>query len=281
MNPHLVREQTIKDIWLRVPTLPPEASRIVEELQGQGLVTYSDGAPVLTEKGLSHAHSRTDVNSLDDMLGDLNIDEHERRFLAYILAGMPDKPFAYDIIKISRSNPDRMKYPSVDLGSFDDIEHGMLFGARHHIMIDTLLSRKLAEQLIEKLKRYGANFTGVTQNHDVTKINYSLGQEGRKITLVKADAAKLDDKVYSEIQRGIYSLVLKGGGGASNVGNSNVLEALEHYVQFLKEGGLVLSSRALKNHLDRVSSGMLGYWSHVSSDCRFSEHTLYQKRTKH
>jgi len=271
----LVREQTLRDLWLGLP-LPSsdEIASILGQFRTDGFLS-PDGIPKLNDKGLEYVLHRQDIDSLDSLLRNLNLSDNERRFMAHVIAEVVDKPFAHQIMMAARDNPARNPYPSVDLGSFDDIAHGLLFGAKEHIMIDFALSEREIESVVRRLQSYGANVLGVVQRGSITNIDYQV-EDDRKVRLVKADATRLDAQTRAELQRGVYALIVKGLGGYNGAGYGNVFEALEQNAQFLRDRGLILTPKPT-TQLERLFSGILSYWSHVSQNYRFQKHTLYQK----
>ena len=206
----------------------------------------------------------------------------EKRFLDNLTRNMTHESFIQHIIREARKNPNRENYPSVDLGSYDDVEHGLLFGAKHHIMIDPLLSPEVSAEIILKLKNYGASIVRVTQQDNTRNVEYKIGSQNRALKLVEADASKLDEALDQRVQSGISSLIMKSMGGFKGQdGYTNLVDVMEKYLLYLREGGLLLSGVDPKAEMKKVGEGKLSYWVHTSNDCRVSPHGLYLKTAKY
>ncbi len=210
---------------------------------------------------------------------EFDISLEEKNFLDNLTRFMADKQFVAQVINESRKNPNRENYPSIDLGSYDDAEHGLLFGAQNHVMIDPFLSPEVSVQMISRLKDYGAKISQVSQHENIRKVEYSVGGTNRVIELVTADADKLDKELEERIRRGISSLIMKGMGGFKGQdGYTDLIGVLEKYIQFLQVDGLLLSGVTPQTKFKKIGQGNLPYWVHSSQDYRLSPHGLYLKK---
>src|SRR3989338_2678747 len=162
MNRALSTEKAIFGLWARKPILASDeyAQQVIRDFEKSGFVSGNNGNRVLTDKGLEFVLNGRSQDDMAGLLQDIEMSQKERVFLAKVIREMVDKPFAYEIIKKSRENPNREKCPSVDLGAYEDIEHGVLFGAATHIMIDPLTGQESIERILQKMDKLGASITG-------------------------------------------------------------------------------------------------------------------------
>jgi len=280
MEHHLLKEEVIRDLWAGKPisTSNPTVRLILDELYSHQFISSPETTPRLTDEGVKFVVNGRDSSELVGLLDDINLSQEERVFLANAIQGIMDKPFAYEIIKKSAENPERKKYPSVDLGSFDDVEHGVLFNATKHIMIDPQISRETIDGVVQRLQKYGADIDRVDNRNYTTKVRYKVGNTQRTLYFVKADATKVKPAMEVMVKNGIFSLIMKGMGGFRGSDNyGNLLDALERYVGLLRKWGLLLTGVQPQTKLDKIGEGIIAYWVHSSNDYRLSTHGLYQK----
>ncbi len=283
MTQALSREQVLFKLWAsrtREGHDPNLDAMVLEELKRKGLVSGANETIKLNDKGLDFVLHGRETRELVALLSDIEMPPEERVFLANAIKGIIDKPFAYQIINESRNNPNRQKYPSVDLGAYVDVEHGVLFGARRHIMIDPQLSQKYLPEISGKLEALGAKIKGISSQGSNTRIRYTIGKEDRELYLSGADAMKVNDQINSMVGR-ISALMMKGKGGMLGAdGFGNLIYALNMYAQRLQPNGLLLAGVEPEAHLEMIGHGQLSYWVHISNDYRLSRHNLYKIPTK-
>lgn len=275
----LLREELLLDLWSRKPVSSnePDALKFLAMLSYNGYVSGSKDAPLLTDNGLEYVLNRRNLSEMEELLDTID-NQEERTFLANSIRNIVDKPFAYAIIEKSGKNQHMEKYPSVDLGAYDDIEHGLLFGAKTHIMIDPLIDQGILIDIIGKLEDFGAKMAGFDVDGDITKVGYNVGYYSRELYLVKTEAMKTSHNIKEKVENGISALIMKGGGGfRGRDGFGNLSEAAGHYSSFLKVGGLLLTGVAPKKPFEKIGDGMLSYWTHLDQGYRLHSHGLYMK----
>lgn len=282
MSQDLLREKVIFDLWSRKPiSASPSSSDVAGILASLYRLGYISNVsnPTLTDTGLDFVMNGRSTNDLVGLLADVDVSREERAFLARVIKNIIDKPFAYEVIKAAAENPNRVKYPSVDLGAYDDIGHGLLFGARTHIMADPLISKGTIDEVLQKLRGYGANVKEVNRMGDGnTRAVYNVGSTERELYLVGREAMRVSPHVKQMIETGIFALVMKGKGGIANGEFGSLLEAAEHYSTFLINAGLLLTGVQPKKPFEKIGEGMLAFWTHMSQDYRLSPHYLYANR---
>jgi len=282
MSQALLREKVIFDLWSRKPISASSSSEDVQEvlarLYRRGYISNASN-PTLTDKGLEFVMYGRDTNDMAGLLADIDVSREERAFLANIIQGMIDKPFVYGVIKAAAENPNKNRYPSVDLGAHDDVEHGLLFGARTHIMVDPLISKGTIDEVLQKLRDYGADVGAVNRMGDGNiRAVYNVGNTERELYLVGREAMAVGPHIKQMIETGMFALVMKGKGGIANGEFGSLLEAVEHYSTFLINNGLSLTGVPTKKPFERIGEGMLAFWAHISQDYRLSPHYLYANR---
>ena len=279
MSQALLVEQVIFDLWAgkQVSASDEYAQQIVRRLKSKGHVSGEDGHRALTSKGLEYILYGRDPNNIVDLLQDIEISQEERVFLANAMRTITDKPFAYEVIKRSRENLNRERYPSVDLGAYEDIEHGVLFGAKTHIMIDPLIGQRTIDGILQRLRNYGANVGDVYMEGDrTTNVKYRVGDAERELYLVGTEAMKVPEDIKRIMERGIFALMMKGWERfRRDVGD--LKEALDHYSTFLIPGGLSLTRWPPETGLKKVGEGMVEYYTHLDRNQRLAPHGLYLK----
>ena len=281
MNQALSREKLFMDLWSKKPVSSSD-SYVLEDLvdlHSKGYVSSVE-SPVLTDKGLQYVLHGRETNDLVEFLADVDVSQEERAFLANAIKEIIDKPFAYEIIKTAAENPNRKKYPSVDLGAYVDVEHGVLFGAETHIMIDPLLRQKNLSNISRNLEAFGANVKGFDVDSDTTRIEYTVGDSQKELYVVESEAMNVGPNITRMVENGISALMMKGRGGDTTRGFGSLLEEVEHYIPFLVGGGILLTGVRPKAKLEKIGEGMLAYWTHLDQNYRLSQHGLYLKKVK-
>ena len=202
----------------------------------------------------------------------------EGNFVSELVKNTYDKKFVSMIMTMAKQNPNRQYYPSVDLGSFDDIEHGLMFGAPYHIMIDPDINGDVLVDIVRKLERYGAQLNEINRHDNTTKIDYIMEGEKRRLELIQADAADVYKNPDFKGREGLSFVMMKGKGGLRGADeHSNLIEILEHYVALLRDNGLVLSGVEPKAQLKKIGEGMLEYWVRTADNIKIGPHFLYRK----
>ena len=277
MNQDLLREDTIFGLWCGKPVSGSGDQRILEYLEKKRYVKGIDGHRQLTPEGLEFVLHGRNAADLVDLLQDIEISKEERVFLANAMRTIIDKPFAYEVIKVAMENSNREKYPSVDLGAYDDLEHGVLFGAKTHIMIDPIVGQRTIDWILQKLEGYGANVASVDQQGNrITRVGYEVGDVEIELYLVGTEAMKIPDSMERIVERGIFALMMKGWERfRRDVGD--LKEALNHYSTFLIPSGLLLTRWPPETGLKKVGEGMVEYYTHLDESQRLALHGLYLK----
>jgi len=289
MNQALERERILFNLWARKPISASDdyTQKVLDDLLSKGRISGEGEDISLTGEGLQYVLHERDPQDLVELLGDIEMRQEERIFLANAAREIVDKPFAYQIIKESRENPDRETYPSVDFGAYEDIKHGLLFGARTHIMIDPRIKQQNLVTIIGKLDEFGARVkritTNVTNNHDNgyrANIRYRVGDVERELYLVGTEAMKAEGYIEQMFGADIFSLMMKSRGRVKGDSTSHLPEEVKYFGNFIREGGLLLGAVSPKPDFKEIGKGMLAYWSHTHQEHRFSQHGLYQKAPK-
>jgi|TARA_B100001964_G_C14252614_1_gene610670 hypothetical protein len=280
MNQALSKEQLYMDLWGRKPisSTNPTVLEMLVDMHDRELISSTEN-PTLTDEGLQHILYGRNTSELVELLADVGVSRGERVFLANAIKDIIDKPFAYEIIKTSTANPDRETYPSVDLGAYDDVEHGMLFGARTHIMVDPLLTQKNLSYILRKLETFGSKVKGINVDGDTTRIQYSVGDSQREIHLVRAEAMKVGPNITRMVENGISALMMKGWERFREE-FGDLKGALDHYSTFLKLGGILLTRWPPEKGIEKIGEGKIAYWVHLNDDYTLSSHGLYLKTAK-
>jgi len=283
MNRALERERVIFDLWARKPISDSDeyAQQLLREFESKGYVSSVDGHSQLSEEGLQYVLNGRDPKDLVELLEDIEMGQEERVFSANAMRVMVDKPFVYEVIREARSNPDRQSYPSVDLGAYEDLEHGVLFGARTHIMIDPLIGQGTTDRILQKLKGYGANVTSVdAQDDKTTKVRYMVGDEERELYLVGTEAMEVNPDIRQMVREGIFSVMMKGWERFRGPDVGDLKDALDHYSTLLIVNGLMLTRWPPEKGIEKIGEGNIEYHTHLSDMGRVATHGLYRKTTK-
>lgn len=282
MNKALDIEKVLFDLWAgnALDTSNLDTKNALENLVSKGFLDNKSGDPKLNEIGRQYLFHERTQSEMVELLSDLEIDLEERNFLANVVKNMIDKPFVYEILKSAYTNPNRNEYPSVDLGSFDDIEHGLLFGAETHIMIDPLISGITIDKVIQKLNVFGSTITENQEKGYGAHVFYKIGDTERELYLLGTEVKILDANIYKRrIKEGIFAVIMKGLGGKKEK-FSHRRDSLDHYSQLLKENGLLLLAKSPELSFKKIGIGKLSFESHVyDGPPGIIEHTLYQKTT--
>lgn len=275
-NTALIREKVLMDLWAGRPVLPSDQSvqTILDDLDVSGFISGTESQYSFSDDGLQYFINGRDTSEMLELLADINLSEEEKIFLANSIKTIVDKPFAYDIIKRATENHEREFYPSIDLGSFDDLEHGVLFCAKNHIMVDPQIDY---ESVLQKLEDYGAKITEAVIQDNILTVHYDIGGTTRELDLVRATAMEKNPFLNDKVKDGISSLMMKGKGGRGKAEFGDLSEVVEHYASFLRNGGMLLTGLPLKKEMEKIGEGMLAYWVHSSEDYRVSLHNLYLK----